>query len=168
MSGCSRSLPLTTVTPFTARDTPTIRGETAFLSEAEPLCGCLFVKTVRSIDETGFLVGIGGFCSLRRRHPKNARILLANPAYSHLARLVAQEGASNANSEAHVGTRSRCPNLATWRFNWGSPTVSEHFTRARTCAHLVLAEHGVAVHLERLVGEVIWGHLRAHEVEGRT
>ena len=38
--------------------------------------------------------------------------------------LVAQEEASNANGEAHVGARGRSPNLATWRFNWGSPTVS--------------------------------------------
>ena len=41
--------------------------------------------------------------------------------------LVAQEGASNANGEAHVGARGRPPNLATWRFNWGSPTVFAHF-----------------------------------------
>ena len=54
-------------------------------------------------------------------------ILLANPAYSHLPALVAQEGASNANGKGHVGARGRSPNLATWRFNWGSPTVSGRF-----------------------------------------
>ena len=28
---------------------------------------------------------------------------------------------------AHVGARGRSANLATWRFNWGSPTVSDRF-----------------------------------------
>ena len=54
-------------------------------------------------------------------------ILLANPAYSHLTPLVAQEGASNANGEAYVGACGRSPNLATWRFNWGSSTIFAYF-----------------------------------------
>ena len=46
-------------------------------------------------------------------------ILLANPAYSHLPDLVAQEGTSNANGEAYVGARGHSPNLATWGFKLG-------------------------------------------------
>ena len=33
--------------------------------------------------------------------------------------LVAQEGASNANGEAHVGARGRSPNLASWPIQLG-------------------------------------------------
>ena len=68
----------------------------------------------------------------------NARILLANPAYSHLTPHVAQEGVSIARREVRVGARGRCPNLATWRFNWGSPTVSARFLRGMTAPAIVL------------------------------
>ena len=32
---------------------------------------------------------------------------------------------------AHVGARGRSANLATWRFNWGSPTVSGRLRQGR-------------------------------------
>ena len=52
---------------------------------------------------------------------------VGKPCLLSFAPLVVQKGASNANGEAHVGARGHCPNLATWRFNWSSPTVSGRF-----------------------------------------
>ena len=48
---------------------------------------------------------------------------------------VAQEGTSKADGEARIGGRGRCPNSTSWRFNWGSPTVSDRLLASSRQSH---------------------------------